>query len=300
MTPIFDFDLENIKTTEFGIGTKTSENYIFGNVPVNIKVKDELQKFTSTTWDMMQNDEGGAQEYDPSNETASTKYIYLRLSSEMAHVFRELQQAENLKIISNLSNISGVFCYFTRFTDDDNRRLTAIRKTTQFASLKKGYISWIDGTLQLVKNPIFKLDAIFDLLIDSKFVHILHPKSFESIGNLKRFVLNSVEKNTDAIQQHLPFVDVDPVKEYATAHIRAARYLASIQARGWAVNIGRSALEKACIENNVKITNARDSLDISEDVNGFLEVLDRRRYSVGLVPNTLEQFRAASRHVVNA
>ncbi|MBI1658957.1 MAG: DUF4868 domain-containing protein [Thaumarchaeota archaeon] len=294
-----DFDVENVQTTEFGVGKNGDGSRIFENVPVDRKIKDELFKYARTTLNIMQNQDETPQEYDPSDETASTKYVYLPLSNDMAGVFRELQNAENLRKIFNLSDTPDIFCYFARFTDSNNRRLTAVRKTFQFRSLGKGFSVWIDGTLKLMSNPIFKLDTVFDLFIDSKLVHILHPKSFESVGELKKFVLNSVEKNTEIIQNYLPFVDLEPVKDYAAEHIRTARYLASIRARSWAKNIDKDELKSACVSNNVKISESEGMLDVSEDISGFLEILDRRRYSIGLVANMPEQFRAASRHKIN-
>ncbi len=294
-----DFNIENVKTTEFGVGKNSGNGRIFENVPVDIKVKDELLKYARTTLSRMQDQEDADQEYDPSDETASTKYVYLPLNNEMARVFEELQNAENLRKTPDLSSMPGVFCYFARFTDSDSRRLTAVRKTTQFIVLGKGFFSFIDGTLKPVRNPIFKLDAIFDLFVDSAFVHILHPKSFESVGSLKQFVLNSVERNVSNIQQNIPFVNMEMVKGYAKEHIRAARYLASIRARGWAENVDRKKLKKACIDNNVKIHESDDTLDISEDVKGFLEILDRRRYNIGLTAGADEQFRAASRQRIS-
>ena len=295
-----NFNVEDIQAIEFGVGRNGDGNRIFENVPVDKKVKSELLKYARTTLETMRNLGESAQKYDPSDETVSTKYVYLPLSSDMAKVLKELQNAENLQNVLNLSNIPDTFCYFARFTDGNNRRLTAVRKTTQFRSLGKGFFSWIDGTLKLISDPIFKLDTIFDLFIDSKFIHILHPKSFESIADLKKFIFNSIEKNTMSIQSDLPFVNLEPVKGYAAKRIRAARYLASIRARGWAKNIDMDQLKNACTVNNVKISESEGLLDISKDVSGFLEILDRRRYNIALVKNVSEQFRAASRHKINS
>lgn len=295
--PELDFDIENSKVIEFGVGRRTDGKCTFESVPVNMEVKSELHKHARATMDRMQDQD--EIEYDPSDEAASTKYVRLPLDSEMAKVFAEIQSAENLPKTSDPDNISGGFCYFIHLIDGDHRRLSAVRKITKFSSLGKGHYYWIEGTLKPVSNPIFKLDNIFDLLIDSEYVHILHPKRFESIGNLQQFVLGSVEKNVEIIQENLPFVNTEPIKDYASERIRTARYLASIRVHKWTENIDKNELKRACTDNDVKVTESGGVLDISEDIGGFVEILDRRRYNTKLVAGKSEQFRAASRHKIN-
>ena len=300
--PELDFDIKNVIGTEFGIGRKLDNEQTFEIVPVDLKVQQVLYKSASATWGKMQNYEGGSQIYDPSGEAASTKYLHLPLNDEMVMIFRKLQQADNMRINnSDLLNTTKVFCYFAQFTDNSQRRLTALHRTNQFKSLGKSrVVSWINGVLQLVENPIFKLDTDFDLLIDSKFVHILHPKSFEFAGNLEQFILNSVEKNAEIIQNYFPFVSIDPIKKYAATHPRAARYLASIRAN-WAKNTNKDSLKQLCDDNNVKIRELNGQFSISDaEIIGFLEVLDRRRYNIKLVTNDPERFRAVSRQKINS
>ena len=302
MTPTLDFTFEQTETTVFGIGRKRGSDRIFEQVPTNKNVQDELRKCASATWKIMQKGEEGSQAYDPSDETASTKYTHISLNDRMAAIFHDLQKADNLtKNPSVLSDMSDAFCYFAQFTDSAHRKLTAVHRTAQFKSLGKSRLmSWIDGTLKLVENPVFKIDAVFDLLIDSKFVHILHPKGFEFVGNLEQFILSSAQEHAEIIQKDLPFVDITPVKQYAATHIRAARCLASIRARSWTKDIDRDALKQACYDTNVKVVESNGQLDVSDDITGFLEVLDRRRYSVGLVMDSPEQFRAASRRRIGS
>lgn len=293
-----NFDIENSKVTEFGVGRRNGNIRTFESVPVNTEVKSELLKYARATLNKMQNQD--VIEYDPSDETASSKYVRLPLDSEMARVFAEIQNAENLPKTSDPTNISGGFCYFIHLIDGEHRRLSAVRKITKFSSLGKGFYYWIEGTLKPVSNPLFKLDSMFDLLIDSKYVHILHPKKFESIGNLKQFVLDSVEKNVEIIQENLSFVNTEPIKNYASERVRAARYLASIRMHNWTENIDKNELKRACADNDVKFTESGGLLDVSEDIGGFLEILDRRRYNTKLSAGKSEQFRAASRHKINA
>lgn len=289
-----NFDFENVQTTEFGIGWRKKKKIELRAIPIHVDVQRELYRCVQATVKKMK-DEDEPQEYDPSDETASYKYIYLPLNSEMVNTFNILHHTENLENAS-MDKITDAFFYFARFTDAKNR-LTAVRKITHFKSLgTKKHMVWFRGTLEFVKSPLFKLDPFFDVLIDSKYVHIIRPKSFEAIGELKQYILNSVAKNSDAIQAHIPFVDMMPVKKYADTRIRAARYLASIQSRGWATGIDREVLRQTCSELGVKIRKG-EATDTPEDVIGFLEVLDRRRYYSDLAAST-ELFKASSRRML--
>ena len=297
-----NFDLENIKTTEFGIGRKTDNEPIFETVPVEPDVRNNLKECASDTWKKMCSI-APPQLYDPSNVTENDRYLCLPLDDPMAVIYHNLYHANNLSRNNTLSNNpDDIFCYFARFIDDTDKRLTAIRRTTQFRVIKKKnkIIRWMDGTLKFVKDPLFKLDPLFDVLVDSEQVHVLHPIGFEVVGNLKEFVLGAAETNAQNIQREMEFVDMTPVIEYAIAHIRAAKYLASIQSRRWAQGITENDLKRACNESNVNIQEINGRIDVSGDIMGFLEILDRRRYNVRLIEDQTEQFRAASRHKINS
>lgn len=292
--PPLDFDFNNIETTEFGIGTK-QEELRFMSIPVSGRVKSLLRDYAEDTWTKIQNYDDEAVEYDPSNDAASTQYVYLALENEMAAVFRDLHRTANLRS-GSVDDIVNVTCYFSRFTDSTWRRLTAIRKVIGFKSLNK-YVSWMEDALDLADGPIFKLDPIFDLLIDSQFVHVLHPNSFEHIGNLIPFIRQAAMENIRILEEDLPFVDMNVVQHYAAEHTRAARYLASIRARGWTDGIDQNLLRQLCDAHNLNIVIYGDDLwNVAGDVMKFLEVLDRRRYGVELSRQGAEQFRATSRH----
>ena len=57
-------------------------------------------------------------------------------------------------------------------------------------------------TLKLVEDKVFKIDSNFDLLIDSKYGHIWRPSAFESMGKLKKAILDSVPANVREIEQN--------------------------------------------------------------------------------------------------
>ena len=191
------------------------------------------------------------------------------------------------------------FCYFTKFVDKNGKKLIALRKTTSFMLVKKPFLFWSKGALEIINKPVFKLDTIFDALIDSKFVHILHPKRFELMGDLNKVILAGSVSNVKVIQNDIPFVNLDSVKEYATKHIRAARLLAAIKTKNKAQDFTQQRLYTLCKENGVDIhITSEGKLDVSNDINGFLHILDRRRYVYHLDDKS-EYYQAKSRDLVD-
>lgn len=300
-----DFDLDNIASTEFGVGRDATSGRVFVAVPANNEVQTVLRDMVVATVKALErvSADEEAKQYDPSEKFGSTEHIYLCFGDEKVEMFRHLHLANNLDMNANaLTDISQVFCYFARFTDNEARRLTALRRPAQFKSLGKrwGLIQILDDTLTLVKNPLFKLDNDFDLIIDSERVRILRPSGFEFIGKLQEAIQTAVPQSVRDIQGDIPYVNWEPVEQYATTHVRAARYLASIRSQGWAQQVDFTALRDLCENTGVSVTESNGQIIVSEDqVMGFLEVLDRRRYEIELVSGAPERFRAASRERIS-
>ena len=148
----------------------------------------------------------------------------------------------------------------------------------------------------MVEDRVFKLDNDFDLLIDSQRVHILRPSGFEFAGKLQEAILGAVANNIALLGSDLPFVQFEGIQQYASSHPRAARYLASIRSQQEVARIDRQHLIDACGATGVEIAEDGEQIVVDEgNTMGFLEVLDRRRYEVRLVPEEPEQYRAPSR-----
>ncbi len=319
-----DFNIENVIATEFGVGRDQVGKQAFNTVPVNNEVQTRpcgpgrvsqcrnfntvpanngvqtaLHDMLTATVDAQKKISKEPRQYDPSEKFGGIGYLYLSLHDERVELFRHLHKAQNIDTDTNaLNNMDCIFCYFSRFTDNAHRTLTALRHPTQFKSLGKsrGLMQFVGDTLTLIQNPLFKLDKDFDLLIDSTQVHIFRVSGFEFIGKLQAAIREAVPQNIKAIQSDIPYVNWEPIEQYATSHTRAARYLASIQSQGWAQQVDKFALKDLCQNTGVGITVSDGRLNISKDqVLGFLEVLDRRRYEIELVSDTPEHFRAAAR-----
>jgi hypothetical protein len=294
-----DFDLGSVRNTEFGIGQDYGNDLDLVAVPVDAAVQAALRDMAQGTWDALQKVEDGLAKYEPSEKHGSIEYLWLPLVDEMASFFRELHEAENLNIdTAALEDPSNISCYFARLADKDGRRLTALRRATQFKGiLKSRLIRFVSDSLQIIEDSVFKLDNDFDLLIDSTHVHILRPTSFELMGNLQQTIMNAVPGNIAAIRQNIGFVEFDRIEDYASKHTRAARYLASI--REQTGNVDQAALMSLCQRTNIQLgeSNGKVTVPAGSEM-AFLEVLDRRRYEVTLVSNTPEQYRAGSRRKI--
>jgi len=293
-----NFDLGTVTTVEFGVGRNDGDTEAFTCVTVDDGVQAVLQEMATCTWDAMQKLSSNPPIYEPSEKHAPCEYVHLPLSDDLAQAMRQLHDANNLPMNSQaLSNPSKVFCYFIRMTDKKKRRLTALRRATQFKGvLKSRLIRLVTDALKIVEDHVFKLDKDFDLLIDSAHVHILRPAGFEFAGKLQEVILAAVPKNIESIQSDLTFVDLTNVQDYASRHPRAARYLASILAQEATKSIDKKLLKKLCDRTGVEIREANGKITIEDGhVMGLLEVLDRRRYELELVKGSPECFKAASR-----
>jgi hypothetical protein len=294
------FDLNKVTLVEFGVGRDDGNGQAFVVVPVDTKVQRALREMTQATWQAMQQDEDGPTKYEPSDKHGSVEWLYLPLADDMVAGVRDLHQAVNLPMdAAALTSPADVFCYFVRLTDNQQCKLTALRRATQFKGIVKNkgrLIRLLDDTLQIVEDTLFKLDCDFDLLIDAKNVHILRPSGFEFAGKLQQAILDAVPGNVAAIQAELTFIEFDGIEQYAAKHPRAARYLASIRGQEEMKNIDKAALKKLCKSTGVDVSESKGKVIIADGHEmAFLQVLDRRRYQLELVKDKPEKFVAASR-----
>lgn len=293
-----NFDFQNVKTTEFGIGRDDGDGQTFSFVTVDGDVQLALREMAHATWTAMQALTKTPVKYEPSEKYASHEHVYLPFDDELAVRMRELHTANNLSTDGNaLADPAQIFCYFARFTDGKGNHLTALRRATQFKGvLKSRLIRFVSDALKLVEDRLFKLDLDFDLLVDAHHLHILRPSGFEFAGELQQAVLAAVPKNVALIQKDLTFVEFSAIQDYASKHPRAARYIASIRAQEETKNIDKNLLKKLCKSTGVEIKESKGKITVHDGhVMGFLEVMDRRRYELELVKGAPEQYKAASR-----
>lgn len=299
-----EFDLNNVTVAEFGVGRDDGNDQNFVTVPVDADVQAVLREMVKATWSAILEDESGPRKYEPSEKHAATESLYLPLDNELAASVRELHEAANLAINATvLAEPSDVFCYFVRLADRKQRRLTALRRATQFKGVLKSrnrLVRILDDTLKIIDDDVFKLDSDFDLLVDSANVHILRPSGFEFTGKLQQAILDAVPDNIKSIARDLAFVSFDGIETYAGKHPRAARYLASIRAQKETKSVDKALLKKVCKQTGVEVSEAKGMVVVADGHQmGFLEVLDRRRYELQLVKGSPERFKAASRKKID-
>jgi len=298
-----DFDLENIKIVEFGVGRDDGGNRTFSLIPVDRGVQAALRQMVQETWRAMQTLTQFPRRYEPSEKYESCEYVFLPLDHDLADLMRQLHQAANIDPDSGaLADPTTVFCYFARIIDGSDRHLTAVRRATQFKGvLRSRLLRLVTDALKLVEDRVFKLDTDFDLLIDSQRVHILRPSGFEFVSKVKQAVLDAVPKIVKAIEQDMPFIDFASIQDYAAIHPRAARYLASIRGQKENRNIDPEALAKLCTRTGVEIEVAEGKISVAKGHEmGFLEVLERRRYELELIRGWPERFRATGREKIES
>lgn len=297
------FNFKSVAATEFGVGLEEDQGQIFVLVPVDASVQTALlEMIVSTQEKMLESNYDPPLDYTPSNRYGAIGHLYLPLNDEMATQARFLHQANNLPVSAQaMSDPSKIFCYFARLVDSNGNRLTAVRRATQFKGiLKNRLIQFATNALRLIADKVFKLDSDFDFLTDDQGVSILRVSGFEFVGQLQKAILAAVPSNIRLIQEDLPFVDFDPLQEYASRHPRAARYIASIRAQKEASNIDKTSLLKLCESTDVKVQEVKGKLVVqSASIMDFLGVLDRRLYQVELVKGSPESFRAANRSKIS-
>lgn len=296
-----DFSFDSIKSTEFGVGRENDEGQEFTLVPVDTSVQSALQEMARATWNALQDIVEDPQEYQPSEKYAAHEHLYISADDPMASGLIALHSAANLPHDANvLSEPEELFCYFAKFVNSKGKRLTAVRRASQFKGvLRSRLIQFMTDALKLVEDRTFKLDNDFDLLIDASYIHILRPSGFEFIGGLQEAIREAVPQNVAAIQKDMPFVDFSSIKTYAGNHTRAARHLASIRSQQETQNISATLLKKACKTHGIEFHVKNSVISIASGYEmEFLDVLDRRMYQLELVEGSPERYKAGSRRKI--
>lgn len=297
------FNLNNVDRAEFGVGFDDDSGRSCAYVPVEVSVQEALCKMALGTWDAMEGKSDPLRQYNPAEKHNDNDRLFLPLNDEMGKFLRSLHEAEHFDSDAHaLEEPDDIFCYFARMTDDEGRRLTALRRAAHFKGVLKNHLlHWLNDSLKLVEDNVFKLDADFDMLIDKDNIHILRPSSFEFVAQLKSVVLAAVPKNIQLIQKDIKFVDFDGIAKYAVNHARAARYLASIrrliEEEGGGIN--KAKLKKRCEDMGVKIEDDSGKITV---VDGneleFLQILDGRLYQVDIMTGEAQTYLAASRKLL--
>ena len=295
-----EFDLSQIRTTEFGVGRREGKEVQYSLLAVDSEVQDALREETQVVLNRIAEEATNPQQFDPAEKYGTTEYLVLPLDHELSASLSELHEVANLsRITPELQVLRSALSYFMRGTDRYGRRLTALNRATQFKATlgKQGRLmALVSDTLRVIPDPVMQLNAGFDIVMDSKQIHIFRPTSFRILGNVEEAIAQAVPRNVEAISQAAYFVDWSNIREYAAEHPRAASLLASIRTQGFAENLDKDAVKALCQSTGVTLDISNGNFSVPDgQILPFLEVIDRRRYEIGLVPNTPEQYKASSR-----
>jgi hypothetical protein len=293
------FEINDAELVEFGLVIEDDDAEEFVLIPADSAVQTALVEMVSTTEARLTNQENPVA-FDPGEKYGATEHLTLALDDEHASWIKSLHEATNNRTdASALEHIASATAYFARIIAGSGERITAVRRATTFKGIVKArgrLLRLVDDSVEVVDDDVFKLDTDFDLVAFGNEVHILRPSGLEFVCHLQGAILAAVPSNIASLKKDLKFVDFDSIETYAGTHPRAARYLASIRTTQDVRNIDQALLKKRCAANGVRVKAKRGKLVVEEaSTMGFLEVLDRRRYEVDLVPNMTERFRAASR-----
>ena len=295
-----EFDTTQIHTAEFGVGQRLGETIQYTLLPADETVQDALVKEAESALASIGKMTADPPQFDPAEKYGGNEYLVLPLHHELSATLAELHEANSLSLNTpELRHLRRAFCYFLRGTDSSGRRLTALNRASQFKATlgRQGRLMMLlSDALHVIPDPVMQLNTGFDIVMDSEFVHIFHPASFRTLGNVDEAIAEAVPRNVDAISQVASYVDWSNIEDYAVGHSRAASLLASIRTQGYAENLDKAELESLCTRTGVALDTAGGQISVPDgQILPFLEVIDRRRYEIGLVPNTLEQYRASSR-----
>jgi hypothetical protein len=147
---------------------------------------------------------------------------------------------------------------------------------------------------------LFKLDYDFDYIITNEKIFIHRVSGFESITRLNDVILERAQQNTVSLGVRLPWIDIGQLGEYTRTHMRAARLIASIVSRENLESISIELLRDECRNDGVVLEEINGKISPAEKSEfGFLNVLDRRRYHMMLIPDVDEIYEAPTRHGID-
>lgn len=294
-----EFDMSQNRAIQFGVGRKAGEEFQYSILAANPDVQEALREEAQAMLGRIEQETRSPKLYDPAEKYGNDEYLVLPLDHELSTSLAEFHSADNLLPSKpKLQVLKSASCYFMRGTDKSGRSLTALNRAAQFKATlgKQARMVLVSDTLRVVPDPVVQLNAGFDIVIDSKQIHIFRPASFRSLGGVEEAIAQAVPRNVRAISEAAGFVQWSNIGEYATCRPRAASLLASINSQGFAVDLDKERLEALCERTGVLLDTSQGKISVAVgQIIPFLEVIDRRRYGINLVPSTPEQYKASSR-----
>jgi hypothetical protein len=298
-----DFDANNIALVTLvgyfeGINGQNPRHI---QIPITPEVQNELKGMLGVTALKLGLPESAGELplFSPAEKYSSEDHLRLPLDTDYVEGLQNLVALQNLPSDANaLNSISELAFYYAIFTDNQQRRVWAFRRASQFKGVVKSKLAFlVNGMLSMLDGAVFKLDNDFDYLVDAETIFILRPSGFEFTTDVHGQMLQVAAENAATIAASVVYLDVARITLYARKHPRAARLLAAIRSRDDLHLIDRDLLINACQSWGINVLQNAVGLIGPDDGHeyDFLCVLDRRAYTANLIPDQPEHYEAASR-----
>jgi hypothetical protein len=298
-----EFDLEGIQSIDFGVSLLDGTNRI---VPVDSGVKSSITEMLSETVRILVSRSGDWEEYSPSEEYGKSYRLFCPRNKDYALEFSNFFEAADFPDGFDISQASrDIRFYFSIFRDGQDRKLIAIKRATAFKGTlgaRNRLVAFIDNTLKIIEEEVFRLDLSFDILLCDQNIFIADSDSFVSIGDLQEVLIAAAERKLEAIQASVPFLDLSGVASDIQNHPRTARLVASVAERGDLETLDKEKIVALAAAHGLSLIEDRDGKlrPRAGQRHAFMEVLDDRRYLSNLTTRPPVPYRARSKQRVTA
>lgn len=285
-------------TTEFFICKDSPSGESYHKIPVDQSVQDALKEMLTRTKNELDFTKGNFEKFEPAQKYSPKERLGISLSDPHVSKVKALYELKNINASTSI-NLNDAAYYFAIFTDQHGTKTLGVRRSTQFKGIvtaQDRLVRWANNTLQLVTDKIFKLDLEFDYIATKDEIIILRPTGFEFTAGIEEKVKECALKYSEEVAKEMPCVNFSKLKTYIQNHPKAARLIASIRIQEGINRISDKQLESACKANDIKYTKKNNQIEPAGGMElAFLELLDRRRYTVELIDGETERYVAANR-----
>lgn len=295
-----DFDINNVRlVTFYGFFDQTG-NPEHIQIPIHLSIQQELEEILRKTFQNigLPASANTLDIFNPAENYTKECSLKLALNTSYISTFATVITLTNLPSRTNaLDNILHLKYYYAVFTDSSDRKLYAFHRAGTFKRIVNSKLAFFNGgLLEVVNQPIFKLDNDFDFVVFDNQIYIFRVSGFEYITNAIEKIKSSASDNANQISAKVNYLDLSNIATYAMSHTKSARLLASINSRTDLNRIEKAKLVRNCNELGVVfVEDVHGSISITSGHEyNFLCLLDRRLYKVDLV-NQSEKYEATGR-----
>lgn len=298
-----NFNPQEIISAEFYVARDEGESLVHSQIPVAAQVVAALRDMLSVTMQTLQydNPEIPWESFELSQKYSGEERLRAQLADAHFARVRELWELRNIGVDANaIREPDSIAYYFVIFVDAAGERLIAVRRAAQFKGiLHSRVLSIIDDTLVLDQRKLFKLDSDFDYFVTKEEIYVLRPAGLEFTAEVGEQIREAVAQTVADVSARLPFIDFSSVTNYIRGHRNAARLMAALRSREDLDRISRNKLERQCSQCRIDFTDHNGRILPSPGHElAFLQLLDRRRYSLSLIARHEELYEAPNRRPV--